>query len=296
MAEINTQESIIESTALIEEGTQELTRELSSLLEHNAGEVRSQWIKEMRGQGLLAALPPKEIEEQSKAIYEACLLCLKTGSYEAAQRYAAGMATKAVLPTMTVDQIIAGLLILRDVYHRYIFEWYHKNPKKWQAFVSVYEPVARKILNIVALAFVAERESIIRQQQQEVAKLSTPVVDVWEGVVMLPLIGILDSARAKKITESILERVGKEKTELIIILSIGGISAIDTKTANHILRTVHAVKLMGSEMIITGIRPDVATTLVTLGIDLSGIVTRSTMREGLEYAFDKLKLKVTKTS
>jgi rsbT co-antagonist protein RsbR len=296
MIEMNTQKPIIESAALIEKDAQKLTRELSTLLEHNAGEVRSQWIKEMRGQGLLVALSPKEIEEQSKAIYETCLLCLKTGSYEAAQRYAAGMATKAVLPTMTVDQMIAGLLILRDVYGRYIFEWYHKNPKKWQAFVSVYEPVARKILNIAALAFVTERESVIKQQQREVAKLYTPVVDVWEGVVMMPLIGILDSARAKQITEAILERVGKEKTELIVILSIGGITAIDTKTANHILRALHAVRLMGSEMIITGIRPDVATTLVALGIDLSGIVTRSTMREGLEYAFDKLKLKVTKTS
>lgn len=296
MVEMNTQEPIIESTALIEEDTQKLKRELSTLLEHNASEVRSQWIKEMRGQGLLAALSPKEIEEQSKAVNEACLLCLKTGSYEAAQRYAADMATKAALLAMTVDQAIAGLLILKDVYGRFIFEWCHKNPKKWQAFANIYGPVARKILNMLALAFVAERESVITQQQQEVAKLSTPVVDVWEGVVMLPLIGILDSARAKRITESILERVGKEKTELIVILSIGGIAAIDTKTANHILRTVHAVKLMGSEMIITGISPDVATTLVTLGIDLSSIETRSTMREGLEYAFDKLKLKVTKTT
>ena len=292
-----TQEPIIESTVLIDVDTQKLKRELSTLLEHNAEEIRSQWIKEMQGQGLLAALSPTEIEEQSKVIYDTCLLCLKTGSYEAAQKYAASMAKKAVLQTMTVDQIITGLLILRDIYARFIFEWYQKNPTKWRNVNGIYEPVARRILNIATQAFVAERESTIKQlQQQEVAKLSTPIADVWEGVIMMPIVGVLDSARAKQITESLLERISREKTELIAILSIGGIAAIDTQTANYILRTVHAIKLMGSEMIITGIRPDVATTLVTLGIDLSGIVTRSTMREGLEYAFDKLKLKVTKTS
>jgi len=293
MLEENTQESIIEATALVEEETQELTRELSTLLEHNASEVRSQWIKEMQGQGLLAALSPREIEEQSKAIYDACLLCLKTGSYEAAKKYAASMARKAVLPTMTVDQIIAGLLILRDVYGRFIFEWYQKNPIKWRNVNSIYEPVARKILNIVASAFVSERESVIKQQQEAV-KLSTPLVGAWDGIVMAPLIGIFDSARAKQFTETVLEHISRTKTEVIVI-DISGIAAIDTKAASHILRTIQATKLMGSDVAITGIRPDVAATLVTLGVDLSGIVTRSTLREGLEYAYGKLGLKVVKT-
>ena len=136
----------------------------------------------------------------------------------------------------------------------------------------------------------------LQERDEMIRRISTPVIDVWEGIVMLPVVGILDSARAKQLTEAVLERISEQKTELVVILSIGGIAAIDTKTANHILRTVHAIKLMGSEMIITGIRPDVATTLVSLGIDLTGIVTRSTMREGLEYAFDKLGVKMTKNS
>ena len=98
---------------------------------------------------------------------------------------------------------------------------------------------------------------------------------------------------AKQITESILEHIAQTKVE-IVILSIGGIAAIDTKAASHILRTAQAVKLMGSEFVITGIRPDVATTLVSLGVDMSGIVTRATLHEGLEYSFAKLGWKVTK--
>jgi len=122
----------------------------------------------------------------------------------------------------------------------------------------------------------------------------TPIVEAWEGIIMVPVVGILDSARTKQITESILEHIARVKTEIAII-SIGGISAVDTKTANHLIRTIHAAKLMGTEAIITGIRPDVAITLVSLGVELSGIMTFSTMHEGLEYAFKKLGWKVEKS-
>jgi rsbT co-antagonist protein RsbR len=111
---------------------------------------------------------------------------------------------------------------------------------------------------------------------------------------MIPLVGILDSARAKQLTESILNYITNTKTE-VVILSIEGIATIDAETANHILRTVNAVKLMGSEVIVTGIRPDVATNLVSLGIDLSSIVTRSTLREGLDCALAKRGLKATES-
>jgi anti-anti-sigma regulatory factor len=130
----------------------------------------------------------------------------------------------------------------------------------------------------------------LEERDETIRRLSTPLTQVWEGVVMIPLIGILDSTRAKQITDSILNYIVKTKTK-IVILSIEGIAAIDTEVANHILRTIDAVRLMGSEVIITGIRPDVATTLVSLGIDLSSIVTRSTLRDGLDYAFAKIGLK-----
>jgi rsbT co-antagonist protein RsbR len=194
---------------------------------------------------------------------------------------------------MTVDQIISGILILRDVYGRFIFQWYHKKPARYQEIVRTYEPVARRILNIVALAFVTERESVIKQQEA-MMRLSTPLVDVWEGTIMIPLIGILDSARAKQLTEAVLEQISKTKTD-VIVMDISGIAAIDTKAASHILRTMQAAKLMGTEIIMTGIRPDVATTLVTLGIDLSNVITCSTMREGLKFAYNKQGWKVTKT-
>jgi rsbT co-antagonist protein RsbR len=132
----------------------------------------------------------------------------------------------------------------------------------------------------------------LEERDQAIRSLSTPLTQVWEGVVMIPLVGILDSARAKQLTESILNYIANTKTK-IVILSIEGIAAIDTETANYILRTINVIKLMGSEMIVTGIRPDVAEALVRLGIDLSSIVTHRTMREGFDYVFAKLGLKVT---
>jgi rsbT co-antagonist protein RsbR len=293
MLKEKTQEPTIVSSDFSEENRQELTTELSTLLEKNANEIRLHWVKEMQRSGLLASLSAKEIEEQSRAIYDTCILCLKTGSFQGAENYAGSMAKKAVLETMTVDQIISGILILRDVYGRFIFQWYHKKPARYQEIVRTYEPVARRILNIVALAFVTERESVIKQQEA-MMRLSTPLVDVWEGTIMIPLIGILDSARAKQLTEAVLEQISKTKTD-VIVMDISGIAAIDTKAASHILRTMQAAKLMGTEIIMTGIRPDVATTLVTLGIDLSNVVTCSTMREGLKFAYNKQGWKVTKT-
>jgi rsbT co-antagonist protein RsbR len=268
------------------------TQELVTILEQNAEKLRLQWIRLMNETRLLAALSPKEIEEQSKAIYDACVQCLKTGEYSAAEKYAQSMAKRAVLSAMTVDQIIAGLLILRDVYGKFIFDLYHDKPQKWESTTGVYEPVARRILNIAALAFVNEKEAVIKQQEA-VMRLSTPVVETWEGIVTLPVIGTLDSARARQLTETILNYIGQAKAHIVVV-DISGIAAIDTKAASHILRTMQAVRLMGSDVIITGIRPDVATTLVALGVDMTSIQTRSSLREGLEYAYSVLGLKVTK--
>jgi len=156
--------------------------------------------------------------------------------------------------------------------------------------IAVVEALMRKRMEIEArrnMEKLKEKDAIIR-------KLSTPLVEIWEGIVMLPLIGILDSARAKQFTESLLEYITRNKSEIAII-DISGIAAIDTQIANHILRAIQAVKLMGAEMIVTGVRPDVAVTLVAIGAELSHVVTRGTLREGLEYAFEKLGLKLSKS-
>jgi len=269
----------------------DLKQTLISQFEENFEEIRKQWVITMQNLGHLKALTHDDIERQSKAICTTVINCLKTNSFKDAEAYAESLAKKAVLEAMTVDQIISGFLVLRDLYGRFIKKWYKDDFNQFFEVLDIYEPVARKIVYLVSNTFIQERDMVVKQQQEAILKLSTPLVQLWENVVLLPLIGVLDSVRAKQLIESVLMYIGQSKTE-IIIMDIAGIAAIDTKTAHHILLTIQAAKLMGTEIIITGIRPEVATTLVTLGINMTGIETRSTLRDGVEYAFDKLGFKM----
>jgi len=128
------------------------------------------------------------------------------------------------------------------------------------------------------------REGVIRRQQEEMLELSTPVVQLWEGIVALPLIGTLDSTRTNVVMESLLQKIVETGSELAII-DITGVPTVDTLVAQHLLKTVAAARLMGADCIISGIRPQIAQTMVHLQIDLSAVTTRATMAEALRFAF-----------
>jgi rsbT co-antagonist protein RsbR len=270
---------------------EEFVEELSGLLEDNATELKKQWVKEMTEMGLLEKLSPLEIEQQSTAIYDTCVLTIKTGMYEAAKKYAREMAKKGVLEAMTVDQIIMGMLKLRDVYGRFIFYKYQKDVEKLYKVLGVYEPVANRILNIVALSFVEEQGRVIKEQQQAMLALSTPVLQIRDQILVLPLIGTIDSARAAQIVEQLLNSIVDTQAS-VVILDITGVPVIDTAVANHLIKTIQAAKMLGADTIITGISPANAQTLVTLGVDLSMMTTRGSLRSGVKLADEMLKLVV----
>ena len=130
------------------------------------------------------------------------------------------------------------------------------------------------------------REAIIERQRQEMLELSTPVVKIWEGVVALPLIGTLDSERTQVVMETLLERI-VETGASVAIIDITGVPTVDTLVAQHLLRTVAATQLMGAECIISGIRPQIAQTIVQLGIDLSGVTTLATLADAIRVAMNR---------
>jgi rsbT co-antagonist protein RsbR len=130
------------------------------------------------------------------------------------------------------------------------------------------------------------REEVIRRQQEEMLELSTPVVQLWEGIVALPLIGTLDSARTSVVMESLLQTIVDTRSELAII-DITGVPTVDTLVAQHLLKTVAAARLMGADCIISGIRPQIAQTMVHLQIDLSAVTTKATMAEALRFAMKR---------
>lgn len=127
------------------------------------------------------------------------------------------------------------------------------------------------------------REAVIERQRQDMLELSTPVVKVWAGVVALPLIGTLDSERTQVVMETLLERI-VETGSTVAIIDITGVPTVDTLVAQHLLRTVAAARLMGAECIISGIRPQIAQTIVHLGIDLEGVTTKASLADALQVA------------
>jgi rsbT co-antagonist protein RsbR len=139
--------------------------------------------------------------------------------------------------------------------------------------------------------FQKSREDIISRQQQELLELSTPVTRLWEGILAVPLVGTLDSARTQVVMESLLEEIVRSGAS-IAVMDITGVPTVDTLVAQHLLKTVAAAKLMGAECIISGVRPQIAQTIVHLGVDLGDVVTKATLADGFRHALSRLSLHV----
>ena len=138
-----------------------------------------------------------------------------------------------------------------------------------------------------AEAFIEQRERIIERQRAEMIELSSPVVELWKGILAIPLIGALDSARAQEVMENLLEAIVERQAEIVIV-DITGVRTVDTQVAQHLLRTAAAVRLMGAECIISGISPLIAQTMVQLGVDVGEVLTRASIRDALIHGFNRL--------
>ena len=143
------------------------------------------------------------------------------------------------------------------------------------------------ILDALALysveVFMQERERLIIRQHEDMLELSTPVVKLWEGILALPMIGTLDSARTQVVMETLLQRILETGAEVAII-DITGVPTVDTLVAQHLIKTVTAARLMGADCIISGVRPQIAATIVHLGVDLSGVVTKASLADAFRAA------------
>lgn len=139
---------------------------------------------------------------------------------------------------------------------------------------------------LTVAAYLRTREGVIARQQADMLELSTPVVKLWDGILALPMIGTLDSARTQVVMETLLERIVETGSE-IAILDITGVPTVDTLVAQHLLKTVTAIRLMGADCIVSGVRPQIAQTIVHLGVNLQGILTKATLADALELALER---------
>src|SRR5262249_9783577 len=142
-------------------------------------------------------------------------------------------------------------------------------------------------------AFQKTREEVINRQQEEMLELSTPVVKLWEGILALPMIGTLDSARTQVVMESLLQKIVDTGSEIAII-DITGVPAVDSVVAQHLLKTGTAIRWMGADCIVSGVRPQIAQTIVHLGVDLQGITTKATLADALAIALKRSGFAITR--
>jgi rsbT co-antagonist protein RsbR len=274
------------------EATADLLKELVSHLRANRTQLREEWARRISDSRLLTALTQEEIFSEATSIYDSYVGVLETGSVEALQDYARNLSERIIPRGVEVDEVVSIVLLLRDVLARSLFEKYQSDFGLLNRVLDAYEPAANRIANTVAGNFVGERERVIRQQQEAIRELSTPVLQVRERLLILPIIGVLDGQRARQLTEQLLRGIRANRAKVVVI-DITGVPTIDSTVANHLVQTVEASRLMGASVIITGLSSDIAQTLVTLGVDLSKVNAVGDLQGGIEEAERLLGYEVT---
>jgi rsbT co-antagonist protein RsbR len=260
-----------------------LLSELVAHLRENRTELRETWAQRITASRLLMAMTEEEIFLEATAVYDNYVEVLETGSVEALQDYARDLSERIIPRGVETDEVLGIVLLLRDVLARSLFEKYQADFQLLNRVLDVYEPAANRIANTVGVSFVQERERVIRQQQEAIRELSTPVLQVRERLLILPIVGVLDSQRARQLTEQLLQGIRVNRAKVVVI-DVTGVPDIDSTVANHLVQTVEASRLMGASVIITGLSADIAQTLVTIGVDLSKMNAVGDLQGGIEEA------------
>jgi rsbT co-antagonist protein RsbR len=275
---------------------------LPDLVSRNAGELLAAWLALQRGSP--AARPDlvgdTELEDQSKRFIAALETGLRSAGvddttatgWDAARDYLRDLSRARAIQGFKPADTAAFVFSLRQP----IFELLRKSLASDAQRMADEMWRASRLLDRLGL-YTTEmhqqtREEIIARQQQELLELSTPVVQLWDRILALPLVGTLDSSRTQVVMESLLERIVETGSEVAII-DITGVPTVDTLVAQHLLKTVAATRLMGADCIISGIRPQIAQTIVHLGVDLGPVVTKATLADAFAVALKRTGATIT---
>jgi rsbT co-antagonist protein RsbR len=263
--------------------TTELLSELVAHLRQNRTQLREEWARRITEAKLLTVMGQEEIFAEATAVYDNYVEALESGTFQALQAYARNLSERIIPRGVETDEVIGIVLLLRDVLARSLFAKYQTDFALLNWILDAYEPAANRIANTVAVGFVQERERVIREQQEAIQVLSTPVLQVRERLLILPIIGVIDPHRARQLTEQLLQGVRNNRAKVVVI-DITGVPVMDATVANHLVQTVEAARLLGATVIITGLSPEIAQTLVTIGVDLGKMNTVGDLQGGIEEA------------
>jgi rsbT co-antagonist protein RsbR len=269
---------------------------MSNIFKKSSKQIQANWVKDLASSGASAKgrMSATELERQTAEFLELLTVAseharagdITAPEFKAIREFLEGVSRSRVAQGFSSDETASFIFSLKKP----LFAALHAEAGKDVDLLAEQVWRATELLDALGLhtvkAYQKSREDVINRQQREMLELSTPVVKLWDGILALPMIGTLDSARTQVVMESLLQRVVDTGAQ-IAILDITGVPTVDTLVAQHLLKTVTALRLMGAECIISGVRPQIAQTIVHLGVDLQGVTTKANLADALALALKR---------
>ncbi|MCW2293546.1 rsbT co-antagonist protein RsbR [Pseudomonas sp. BIGb0408] len=270
-------------------------------IKNNQAQLLDEWIRGLEASGSTRNLKEQDLQQQTAEFLQLTIVGLENGgaaniaaaSWEDVRQFLERLSSSRALLGHDSHQAASFIFALKGPLFALLQRQYRDQPEELaQQQWEVSELFDNLGLHTIR-TFQKSRESVIKRQQEELLELSTPVVKLWDGVLALPMIGTLDSQRTQVVMESLLQRIVDTGSEIAII-DITGVPTVDTLVAQHLLKTVTAIRLMGADCIISGVRPQIAQTIVHLGLDLQGVVTKANLADALKLALSRLGVTLSK--
>jgi len=266
----------------------------AEIVSRNERQILDAWVQQqMSGTLRFDLIDKDELREDSRRFLSPFLRALGNGGsdidapeWRDAREVLASLSSSRGRRGFSPSETASFVFSLKQPLFRVLQQELESDPQRLAEETWNLSTVIDKLGLYTTEVFQTGREEVISRQQQEMLDLSTPVVELWQGILAIPLIGTLDSARTQVVMESLLERIVSTGSRLAII-DITGVPTVDTLVAQHLLKTVAAARLMGAECIISGIRPQIAQTIVHLGVDLSAVTTKSSLADAFAVALDR---------
>lgn len=271
-------------------------------MKNNQAQLLTEWIKGLEANGATRNLKEQDLKQQTAEFLHLVVSGLEKGNgqnvaapgWDEARQFLEKLSHSRAQLGQDSQQTASFIFSLKGPLFGLLQNQYKENPATLAEQLWEVSELLDALGMHTIRTFQKSREAVIKRQQEELLELSTPVVKLWDGVLALPMIGTLDSQRTQVVMESLLQRIVDTGSEIAII-DITGVPTVDTLVAQHLLKTVTAIRLMGADCIISGVRPQIAQTIVHLGLDLQGVVTKANLADALKLALTRLGITVSKT-
>jgi rsbT co-antagonist protein RsbR len=276
----------------------------AGILKKSEDELASEWMKELKASGATkdGRISETDLNGQIKEFISllqqvaqsADIQNLSRPEWAPIKQFLEGLSRSRVLQGFASDETALFIFSFKKPLFAKLRADLSRDPDAMADEIWLSTQLLDQLGLLTVRAFQKSREDVINRQQEEMLELSTPVVKLWDGILALPMIGTLDSARTQIVMESLLQKIVDTGSEIAII-DITGVPTVDTLVAQHLLKTVTAIRLMGADCIISGVRPQIAQTIVHLGVDLQGVTTKATLADALSVALKRSGFAISST-